>query len=98
MEEKRLCSGKSPPPRITLPGSTSSTLSHVTLLCQGPGQAEVQDIKVGSPEPMEEEEQITPRKTNTLSIAGPWHGQGRTLHHCSLSERAAGPSSVTPCS
>ncbi|KAG5201197.1 hypothetical protein JEQ12_005731 [Ovis aries] len=63
--------GNLPPPRISaLPGSTVPPKSHVTLLCQGPGQAEGYKIsKVGSPEPTDEEEQITPRKTNTLSIA-----------------------------
>ncbi|XP_040091832.1 leukocyte immunoglobulin-like receptor subfamily A member 5, partial [Oryx dammah] len=63
--------GNLPPPRITaLPGSIVPRKSHVTLLCQGPKQAEGYKIsKVGNPEPMDKEEQITPRKTNTLSIA-----------------------------
>ncbi|XFG10201.1 hypothetical protein AB1E19_013825 [Capra hircus] len=72
------------PPHITaLPGSTVPPKSHVTLLCQGPGQAEGYKIsKVGSPEPMDKEEQITPRKTNTLSIAEMTTDQ-TGLYHCS---------------
>ncbi|XP_069408585.1 leukocyte immunoglobulin-like receptor subfamily A member 6 [Ovis canadensis] len=72
------------PPRITaLPGSTVPPKSHVTLLCQGPGQAEGYKIsKVGSPEPTDKEEQITPRKTNTLSIAEMTMDK-TGLYHCS---------------
>ncbi|XP_060254168.1 leukocyte immunoglobulin-like receptor subfamily A member 5 isoform X4 [Ovis aries] len=76
--------GNLTPPRITaLPGSTVPPKSHVTLLCQGPGQAEGYKIsKVGSPEPTEEEEQITPRKTNTLRIAEMTMDKAG-LYHCS---------------
>ncbi|XP_068849281.1 leukocyte immunoglobulin-like receptor subfamily A member 6 [Capricornis sumatraensis] len=72
------------PPRITaLPGSTVSPKSHVTLLCQGPKQAEGYKIsKVGSPELMDKEEQITPRKTNSLSIAEITTDK-TGLYHCS---------------
>ncbi|KAI4558166.1 hypothetical protein MJT46_012808 [Ovis ammon polii x Ovis aries] len=76
--------GNLTPPRITaLPGSTVPPKSHVTLLCQGPGQAEGYKIsKVGSPEPTDEEEQIPPRKTNTLSIAEMTTDK-TGLYHCS---------------
>ncbi|XP_052512216.1 leukocyte immunoglobulin-like receptor subfamily A member 5 [Budorcas taxicolor] len=72
------------PPRITaLPGSTVPAKSHVTLLCQGPRQAEGYKIsKVGSPEPTDKEEQITPRKTNTFSIAEMTF-EKTGLYHCS---------------
>uniref|UniRef100_A0AC11DLW2 Uncharacterized protein n=1 Tax=Ovis aries TaxID=9940 RepID=A0AC11DLW2_SHEEP len=72
------------PPRITaLPGSTVPWKGHVTLLCQGPKQAEGYKIlKVGSPELMDEEEQIPPRKTNPLRIADMTTDQ-TGLYHCS---------------
>ena len=72
------------PPRITaLPGSTVPCKGHVTLLCQGPGKAEGYKIaKVGSPEPTDKEEQIMPRKTNTLSIAEITTDK-TGLYHCS---------------
>ena len=72
------------PPRITaLPGSTVPWKGHVTLLCQGPGQAEGSKIaKVGSPEPTDKEEQIMPRKTNTLSSAEITTDK-TGLYHCS---------------
>ena len=76
--------GNLPPPRITaLPGSTVPAKSPVTILCKGPKQAEGYRIsRVGSPEPMDKEEQITPRTTNTLSfteVATDKTG----LYHCS---------------
>ncbi|XP_065782893.1 leukocyte immunoglobulin-like receptor subfamily A member 5 isoform X2 [Muntiacus reevesi] len=76
--------GNLPPPRITaLPGSIVPWKGAVTLLCQGPKQAERYRIsKVGSPEPMDKEEQITPRKTNTLSIAEITIDK-TGLYHCS---------------
>ncbi|XP_061245316.1 leukocyte immunoglobulin-like receptor subfamily A member 6 isoform X3 [Bos javanicus] len=76
--------GTLPPPRITaLPGSTVPTKSPVTLLCQGPKQAEGYRIsRVGSPEPMYEEEQITSRKTNTLSFTEVTTDK-TGLYHCS---------------
>nr|XP_042087357.1 leukocyte immunoglobulin-like receptor subfamily A member 6 [Ovis aries] len=72
------------PPRITaLPGFTVPCKGHVTLLCQGPGQAEGYEIsKVGSPEPTDKEEQITPRKTNTLNITEITTDK-TGLYHCS---------------
>ena len=71
-------------PSITaLPGSTVPAKSPVTILCQGPKQAEGYKIsKVGSLEPMDKEEQITPRKTNTLSIAEMIF-EKTGLYHCS---------------
>ncbi|XP_040107839.1 leukocyte immunoglobulin-like receptor subfamily A member 5 isoform X2 [Oryx dammah] len=79
-----LCLGNLPLPRITaLPGSTVPPKSPVTLLCQGPRQAEGYKItKVGSPGPMDKEEQITPRKTNTLRIAEMTTDK-TGLYHCS---------------
>ncbi|XP_070306410.1 leukocyte immunoglobulin-like receptor subfamily A member 5 isoform X2 [Odocoileus virginianus] len=79
-----LCLGNLPPPCITaLPGSTVPPRSPVTLLCQGPKQAEWYRIsKVGSPEPMGKEEQITPGKTNTLSITEMTTDK-TGLYHCS---------------
>ncbi|XP_055407217.1 leukocyte immunoglobulin-like receptor subfamily A member 5 [Bubalus kerabau] len=79
-----LCLGNLPPPRITaLPGSTVPAKSPVTILCQGPKQAEGYRIsRVGSPEPMDKEEQITPRKINTLSIAEMTFDK-TGLYHCS---------------
>ncbi|XP_040107842.1 leukocyte immunoglobulin-like receptor subfamily A member 5 isoform X4 [Oryx dammah] len=76
--------GNLPLPRITaLPGSTVPPKSPVTLLCQGPRQAEGYKItKVGSPGPMDKEEQITPRKTNTLRIAEMTTDK-TGLYHCS---------------
>ena len=76
--------GNLPPPRITaLPGSTVPAKSPVTILCQGPKQAEGYKIsRVGSPEPMDKEEQITPRTTNTLSIAEMTTDK-TGLYHCS---------------
>ncbi|KAB0338365.1 hypothetical protein FD754_024631 [Muntiacus muntjak] len=64
--------GNLPPPRITaLPGSIV------------PWKAERYRIsKVGSPETMDKEEQITPRKTNTLSIAEITTDK-TGLYHCS---------------
>ncbi|XP_061245328.1 leukocyte immunoglobulin-like receptor subfamily A member 5 isoform X1 [Bos javanicus] len=76
--------GTLPLPRITaLPGSTVPAKSPVTLLCQGPKQAEGYRIsRVGSPEPMDKEEQIMSRKTNTLSIAAVTTDK-TGLYHCS---------------
>ena len=76
--------GNLSPPRIkALPGSIVPTKSPVTLLCQGPKQAEWYRIsKVGSPELMDKEEQITPGKTNTLSIAEIITDK-TGLYHCS---------------
>ncbi|XP_045019483.1 leukocyte immunoglobulin-like receptor subfamily A member 6 isoform X2 [Bubalus bubalis] len=76
--------GNLPPPRITaLPGSTVPAKSPVTLLCKGPKQAEGYKIsKVGSPEPMDKEEQITPRKTNTMHISEMTF-EKTGLYHCS---------------
>ncbi|XP_065775555.1 leukocyte immunoglobulin-like receptor subfamily A member 5 [Muntiacus reevesi] len=76
--------GNLPPPRITaLPGSIVPPRSLVTLLCQGPKQAERYRIsKVGSPELMDEEEQITPRKTNIMSITEMTIDK-TGLYHCS---------------
>ncbi|XP_027370499.1 leukocyte immunoglobulin-like receptor subfamily A member 5 isoform X2 [Bos indicus x Bos taurus] len=76
--------GNLPPPRITaLPGSTVPAKSPVTLLCQGPKQAEGYRIsKVGSPEPMYEEEQITSRKTNALNFTEVTTDK-TGLYHCS---------------
>ncbi|KAM9757321.1 leukocyte immunoglobulin-like receptor subfamily A member 5 isoform 4-T4 [Dama dama] len=72
------------PPRITaLPGSKVPPRSAVTLLCQGPKQAEQYRIsKVGSPEPLDKEEQITPGKTNTLSFTEITTDK-TGLYHCS---------------
>uniref|UniRef100_A0A4W2GJT9 Immunoglobulin domain-containing protein n=1 Tax=Bos indicus x Bos taurus TaxID=30522 RepID=A0A4W2GJT9_BOBOX len=79
-----LCLGNLPPPRITaLPGSTVPAKSHVTLLCQGPKQAEGYRIsRVGSPEPMYEEEEITSRKTNALNFTEVTTDK-TGLYHCS---------------
>uniref|UniRef100_A0A8B9XPF2 Immunoglobulin domain-containing protein n=1 Tax=Bos mutus grunniens TaxID=30521 RepID=A0A8B9XPF2_BOSMU len=76
--------GNLPPPRIiALPGSTVPWKSPVTLLYQGPKQAEGYRIsRVGSPEPMDKEEQITSRKTNTLNIAEVTTDK-TGLYHCS---------------
>uniref|UniRef100_A0A8C0ADG4 Ig-like domain-containing protein n=1 Tax=Bos mutus grunniens TaxID=30521 RepID=A0A8C0ADG4_BOSMU len=76
--------GNLPPPRITaLPGSTVPAKSPVTLLCQGPKQAEGYRIsRLGSPEPMDKEEQITSRKTNALNIAEVTTDK-TGLYHCS---------------
>uniref|UniRef100_A0A4W2E5P9 Immunoglobulin domain-containing protein n=1 Tax=Bos indicus x Bos taurus TaxID=30522 RepID=A0A4W2E5P9_BOBOX len=76
--------GNLPPPLMTaLPGSTVPAKSPVTLLCQGPKQAERYRIsRVGSPEPMDKEEQITSRKTNALSIAEMTFDK-TGLYHCS---------------
>lgn len=55
----------------------------MTLLCQGPKQAEGYRIsKVGSPEPMDKEEQITPGKTNTLNFTEMTTDK-TGLYHCS---------------
>ncbi|XP_055407220.1 leukocyte immunoglobulin-like receptor subfamily A member 5 [Bubalus kerabau] len=79
-----LCLGNFPPPRITaLPGSTVPAKSPVSILCQGPKQAEGYKIsRVGSPEPMDKEEQITLRTTNTLSIEKMTTDK-TGLYHCS---------------
>ena len=71
-------------PSITaLPGSTVPAKSPVTILCKGPKQAEGYRIsRVGSPEPMDKEEQITPRTTNTLSIEKMTTDK-TGLYHCS---------------
>uniref|UniRef100_A0A8B9XXM2 Immunoglobulin domain-containing protein n=1 Tax=Bos mutus grunniens TaxID=30521 RepID=A0A8B9XXM2_BOSMU len=76
--------GNLPPPRITaLPGSTVPAKGPVTLLCQGPKQAEGYRIsRVGSPEPMDREKQITSRKTDTLSIIEMTF-EKTGLYHCS---------------
>ncbi|XP_059733624.1 leukocyte immunoglobulin-like receptor subfamily A member 5 isoform X1 [Bos taurus] len=76
--------GNLPPPHIiALPGSTVPAKSPVTLLCQGPKQAEGYRIsRVGSPEPMDKEEEIAPRKTNALSIAEVTTDK-TGLYHCS---------------
>ncbi|XP_045019480.1 leukocyte immunoglobulin-like receptor subfamily A member 6 isoform X2 [Bubalus bubalis] len=76
--------GNLPPPRITaLPGSTVPAKSPVSILCKGPKQAEGYRIsRVGSPEPMDKEEQITPRTTNTLSIEKMTTDK-TGLYHCS---------------
>ncbi|DAA19350.1 TPA: leukocyte immunoglobulin-like receptor, subfamily A (with TM domain), member 2-like, partial [Bos taurus] len=73
-----------PPPRITaLPGSTVPCKSPVTLLCQGPKPSEGYRIsRVGSPEPMYEEEQITSRKTNALNFTEVTTDK-TGLYHCS---------------
>ncbi|XP_070306412.1 leukocyte immunoglobulin-like receptor subfamily A member 5 isoform X1 [Odocoileus virginianus] len=75
-------------PHITaMPGSIVPWKSAVTLLCQGPKQAEQYRIsKVGSPEPMGKEEQITPGKTNTLSITEMTTDK-TGLYHCSYQTR-----------
>ncbi|XP_043756193.1 leukocyte immunoglobulin-like receptor subfamily A member 5 isoform X3 [Cervus elaphus] len=76
--------GNLPPPCITaLPGSIVPPRSAVTLQCQGPKQAEGYRIsKVGSPEPMDKEKQITPRKTNTLNFTEMTTDK-TGLYHCS---------------
>ncbi|XP_055266637.1 leukocyte immunoglobulin-like receptor subfamily A member 6 isoform X2 [Moschus berezovskii] len=76
--------GSLPPPRITaLPGSTVPQKSPVTLLCQGPKRADGYKIsKVGSPEPLDKEEETTPRKTNILTIAEMTVDK-TGLYHCS---------------
>ncbi|XP_014649685.1 PREDICTED: leukocyte immunoglobulin-like receptor subfamily B member 4 [Ceratotherium simum simum] len=73
-----------PRPNITaLPGSIVPPGDPVMILCQGPAEAEAYVIsKVSSPEPSDEEKQLLPKKSNTLSIAEmtpPWAG----LYHCS---------------
>ena len=76
--------GNLPPPRITaLPGSTVPAKSPVTLLCKGPKQAEGYRIsRVGSPEPMDKEEQITSRKTKALNFTEVTTDK-TGLYHCS---------------
>ena len=71
-------------PSITaLPGSTVPAKSPVTILCKGPKQAEGYRIsRVGSPEPMDKEEQITSRKTNALSFTEVTTDK-TGLYHCS---------------
>ncbi|XP_070306413.1 leukocyte immunoglobulin-like receptor subfamily A member 5 isoform X2 [Odocoileus virginianus] len=83
-----LCLGNLRLPHITaMPGSIVPWKSAVTLLCQGPKQAEQYRIsKVGSPEPMGKEEQITPGKTNTLSITEMTTDK-TGLYHCSYQTR-----------
>ncbi|XP_058386256.1 leukocyte immunoglobulin-like receptor subfamily B member 4 isoform X3 [Diceros bicornis minor] len=78
--------GTLPRPHITaLPGSIVPPGDPVMILCQGPAEAEAYVIsKVSSPEPSDEEKQLLPKKSNTLSIAEmtpPWAG----LYHCSYS-------------
>ncbi|XP_055266678.1 leukocyte immunoglobulin-like receptor subfamily A member 5 isoform X2 [Moschus berezovskii] len=65
-----LCLSQSTWAQKALPGPTVPQRSPVTLLCQGPKRADGYKIsKVGSPEPLDKEEETTPRKTNTLTIA-----------------------------
>ncbi|XP_070489520.1 leukocyte immunoglobulin-like receptor subfamily A member 5 isoform X14 [Equus przewalskii] len=72
------------PPRITaLPGSTVGPKSPVTILCQGPADAEEYVIsKVGSPEPSDREKQLLSKTINSFSITE--MTPDRTgLYHCS---------------
>ncbi|XP_070489517.1 leukocyte immunoglobulin-like receptor subfamily A member 5 isoform X12 [Equus przewalskii] len=79
-----LCLGNLSPPRITaLPGSTVGPKSPVTILCQGPADAEEYVIsKVGSPEPSDREKQLLSKTINSFSITE--MTPDRTgLYHCS---------------
>nr|XP_023506238.1 leukocyte immunoglobulin-like receptor subfamily A member 5 isoform X25 [Equus caballus] len=72
------------PPRITaLPGSTVGSKNPVTILCQGPADAEEYVIsKVGSPEPSDREKQLLSKTINSFSITE--MTPDRTgLYHCS---------------
>uniref|UniRef100_A0A9L0KHE5 Immunoglobulin-like beta-sandwich domain-containing protein n=1 Tax=Equus asinus TaxID=9793 RepID=A0A9L0KHE5_EQUAS len=76
--------GNLSPPRITaLPGSTVGPKSPVTILCQGPADAEEYVIsKVGSPEPLDREKQLLSKMINIFSIAE-MTPDGTGLYHCS---------------
>ncbi|XP_023506266.1 leukocyte immunoglobulin-like receptor subfamily A member 5 isoform X4 [Equus przewalskii] len=72
------------PPHITaLPGSTVGSKNPVTILCQGPADAEEYVIsKVGIPEPSEREKQLLSKTINSFRIAE--MSADRTgLYHCS---------------
>ncbi|XP_070079496.1 platelet glycoprotein VI isoform X2 [Equus caballus] len=79
-----LCLGNLSPPRITaLPGSTVGPKSPVTILCQGPADAEEYVIsKVGSPEPSDREKQLLSKTINSFRIAEMTPDRAG-LYHCS---------------
>ncbi|XP_057568256.1 leukocyte immunoglobulin-like receptor subfamily A member 5 [Hippopotamus amphibius kiboko] len=81
--------GNRPPPLISaLPGSIVPRKNPVTILCEGPEQAEGYRIsKVGSPEPTDRKEEIISRKTNTLNITEMTTDLAG-LYHCSYQKRA----------
>ncbi|XP_070489516.1 leukocyte immunoglobulin-like receptor subfamily A member 5 isoform X11 [Equus przewalskii] len=76
--------GNLSPPRITaLPGSTVGPKSPVTILCQGPADAEEYVIsKVGSPEPSDREKQLLSKTINSFRIAEMTPDRAG-LYHCS---------------
>ena len=76
--------GNLSPPHITaLPGSTVGSKNPVTILCQGPADAEEYVIsKVGSPEPSDREKQLLSKTINSFRIAEMTPDRAG-LYHCS---------------